>query len=85
MEQRLSDYDKRMFERAEKDKKGITTVGNLFCEDQLVYSERGRVNYDKIDWKQGGCQQAMCRLWRTEECPEGSDPDFDFKRCVEVQ
>ncbi len=79
--EKLADHDKRMYERAEKDRKGVTTVGNLYCEDQLCLSDRGKDNFDRIAWKKGGCQKATCELWNTPLCPETTDPGFDFDSC----
>ncbi len=80
----LTDHDKRLFEHHEKDRKGYTTVGNLFCEDQLTLTKQGRDNFDQINWKKSGCQWATCKFWNTSDCPEPpKGPTFDAKKhCI---
>lgn len=84
-EKSLSDRDKRLFEKhAAPNQKGHKTMANLFCEDQLCASPEYIENFDKIEWKKGGCQNAMCPYFNTDDCMErqkeitiaGIDPKY---------
>lgn len=70
----LSDHDKRMFEKAEKPG-GITTMGCLFCKDQISVSADYVKNYEAINWKKDGCQHASCPFFNTRACLELMDED----------
>jgi hypothetical protein len=59
---------------------GITTIGNLFCKDQIANSKSFVKRYGEITWSdKGGCQVATCPHWNKPTCwltikPKRLDP-----------
>ena len=48
---------------------GITTVGCLFCKDQISASRDYVENYDSMAWApKDGCQIATCPFWQKPDC-----------------
>jgi len=67
----LNDYDKRMIEKnAKPGQRGATTVGCMYCRDQISGSHEYVENFEHMDWKKGGCMWATCPYWDTVMCNE---------------
>ena len=72
-----TDEDMRKFEYHEKVKKGPTTIGCLFCPEQIAASSAYVENYSRIKMKKNGCQKAMCRRFGADTCQETYVSGFD--------
>lgn len=48
---------------------GITTVGCLYCKDQISGSASYIKNYDQMEWgAKNGCNIATCPFWNDPGC-----------------
>lgn len=48
---------------------GITTIGCLFCKDQISASREYVEQYGKIKWAgKNGCPMATCPKWNRDDC-----------------
>lgn len=52
-----------------KGENGITTVGCLFCPDQIAASNKYVENYKSHKWAdKDACQVATCPFWNRSDC-----------------
>jgi hypothetical protein len=68
--------------RPKEDKTGVTSKGCVFARGNLYGNKTFAENFDKVRFKEGGCQKASCGYFDTPECWElGEGRGKDFKEC----